>query len=199
MSSEVAPTGGEDAPTYAYRASALGAPRQFSLAGDGIEWATARGSGRTPYQAVRRVRLSFQPTSMQTQRFVTEVWAEGSPKLTLVSTSCKSMFEQERLDAHYTAFVGELHRRVAQAGATVRWEQGKYPVIYWPGLAAFLCVALGLAALAVRALQAHAIGSAFFVAAFLALFLWQGGNFFRRNRPGHYRPQALPAEVMPKR
>ena len=37
-----------------------------------------------------------------------------------------------------------------------------------------------------------------FTAALMALFLWQGGNFFRRNRPGRYRPDALPAALMPK-
>ena len=59
-------------------------------------------------------------------------------------------------------------------------------------------MALGLALLVVRALQADAIGGAAFIGAFLVLFLWQGGNFFRRNRPGLYRPEALPAELMPK-
>jgi hypothetical protein len=50
----------------------------------------------------------------------------------------------------------------------------------------------------VRALQADARAGAAFVAGFLALFLWQGGNFFRRNRPGLYRPDAIPAALMPK-
>ena len=36
------------------------------------------------------------------------------------------------------------------------------------------------------------------IAAFLALFLWQGGNFFRRNRPGLYRPDAPPEELLPQ-
>jgi hypothetical protein len=40
--------------------------------------------------------------------------------------------------------------------------------------------------------------SAAIVAAFLAFYLWQAGNFFRRNRPGTYRPDALPADVMPR-
>ena len=34
--------------------------------------------------------------------------------------------------------------------------------------------------------------------AFLALYLWQTENFLRRNRPGTYRPEALPKEVMPR-
>jgi hypothetical protein len=80
----------------------------------------------------------------------------------------------------------------------VRFEQGSHPLLYWPGLIVFAGVSLALAWLAVRALQADARAGAAFVAGFLALFLWQGGNFFRRNRPGLYRPDAIPAALMPK-
>ncbi len=84
------------------------------------------------------------------------------------------------------------------AAPPARFEQGSHPLLYWPGLIAFVGVALGLAVLIVRALQADAKGGAAFIGIFLLLFLWQGGNFFRRNRPGVYRPEALPAELMPK-
>jgi hypothetical protein len=43
-----------------------------------------------------------------------------------------------------------------------------------------------------------ALGAVAVVGVFLALFLWQGGSFFRRNRPGLYRPDALPPDLMPK-
>jgi hypothetical protein len=151
-----------------------------------------------PYTAVRRVRLSFKPVSMQTRRFMTEIWAEGAPKLEIVSSSWKSMVELERLDRPYAAFVAELHRRIAESGAAARWEQGTSPLIYWPGLAVFVGIAFGLAALAVIGLQTQAFGGTAFVAAFLALCLWQGGNYFRRNRPRVYRPEKLPVAVMPK-
>jgi hypothetical protein len=59
-------------------------------------------------------------------------------------------------------------------------------------------VGLGLAVLVARALQAEATAAAALIGGFLVLFLWQGGNFFRRNRPGLYRPDNLPAEVMPR-
>jgi hypothetical protein len=52
--------------------------------------------------------------------------------------------------------------------------------------------------LVMRALQVNAKGGAAFIGGFLALFLWQGGNFFRRNRPGRYSPEALPADLLPK-
>jgi hypothetical protein len=127
-----------------------------------------------------------------------EIWAAGAPKLSLLSSSWKSMVVQERLDKPYAAFIAELHRRLAPVTPLVRFEQGSHPLLYWPGLIVFAGVSLALAWLAVRALQADARAGAAFVAGFLALFLWQGGNFFRRNRPGLYRPDAIPAALMPK-
>lgn len=183
---------------YSFRASLLGAPREFRLAADGLHWTAGSRSGRVPFRDVRRVRLSYRPVSMQAHRFVTEVWAEGAPKLEIVSSSWKSMVEQVRQDRPYADFVRELHRRVAAAAAPAQFEQGRNPLVYWPGLAVFAAVALGLAFLIVRALQSDAMGGAAFIAAFLALFLWQGGNFFRRNRPGVYRSDALPELLMPR-
>ncbi|HEY1474424.1 MAG TPA: hypothetical protein VGF53_10105 [Pseudolabrys sp.] len=196
MSLEHAGTGEPFA--YSYRPSVLGAAREFKLAGDGIEWAAGRKGGHIPFRSVRRLRMSYRPASMQSHRFMTELWADGAPKLEILSSSWKSVAEQERLDKPYATFVTELHRRVAQAAPPARFEQGTNPLLYWPGLIVYGGVSLGLCLLIVRALQADVRGGAAFIGAFLALFLWQGGNFFRRNRPGLYRPDALPAELMPK-
>ena len=191
-------TGAGDPFAYAYRPSLLGAAWEFRLAGDGIDWAAGRKGGHIPFRAVRRLRMSYRPASMQSHRFKTELWADGAPKLEILSSSWKSMVEQERLDGRYTAFVAELHRRIALAAAPARFEKGSNPLLYWPGLIVFIGVSLGLALLVVRALQANAKGGAVFIGGFLALFLWQGGNFFRRNRPGRYSPEALPADLLPK-
>lgn len=186
--------------SYSYRPSLLGAAWSFRLTADGLAWEAGRKSGVIPYHAIRRLRLSYKPVSMQTQRYLTEVWADAAPKLEIVSSSWKSIVEQERLDKSYSAFVSELHRRIArlQMQSSIRYEQGSPPLLYWPGLIMFAGIGLGLALLTVRALQADAKGGAAFIAAFMAFFLWQGGNFFRRNRPGVYNPGALPDQLMPK-
>jgi hypothetical protein len=183
---------------YSYRPSLLGAPWEFRLAGDGIDWSAGRKSGHLRYRDIRRMRLSYRPTSMQSHRFMTEMWADGAPKLEILSTSWRSMVEQVRLDKPYAAFVTELHRRIALAAPPARFEQGSNPILYWPGLVVFAGVALGLALLIARALQADTKAGAAFVGCFFLLMLWQGGNFFRRNRPGIYRPEAPPADLMPK-
>jgi len=184
--------------SYSYRPSVFGAFREFSLTERGINWAAGLRSGSIPFDRVRRLRVSYRPHSMQSHRFITELWADGSPKLLISSSSWKSMMEQERLDGAYSAFVRELHRRLSRANSPARFERGSNPLIYWVGVLVFAGAAVGLAALIVRALQADATTSAAIVGAFLVFYLWQAGNFFRRNRPGTYRPDALPADVMPR-
>jgi hypothetical protein len=72
------------------------------------------------------------------------IGAEGTPKLQIVSCSWKSLVEQKRLDETYSAFVSELHRRIAVTAAPVRFEQGANPLVYWPGLSVFVAAALRL-------------------------------------------------------
>jgi hypothetical protein len=187
-----------DSLDYAYRPSLLGAPTEFRLTGAAIDWRSGGRSGHVPLRDVRLLRMSFKPASMQPYRFVTELWAEGTPRLEIASSSWKSIVEQERLDQRYVAFITELHRRIGQAGAPARFVRGKHPLLFWPGLVFFFLLALAMAAVVARALQTHSIGVAVFIAALVALMLWQGGNFFRRNKPGAYRPDALPPELLPK-
>ncbi len=188
------PAAGE---TYTYRASLLGAPFTFRLTDAGLAFEAGRRAGLIPYQTIARLRLSFKPSSMQSGRYVTEIWAADAPKLTIVSSSWKSMMIQERQDKAYSAFIGALHRRLDAAGAKTQFERGSLPILYWPGLVAFVGVGLALALLIVRALQVDAKAGAAFIGGFLALFLWQGGNFFRRNKPGTYRPEIPPADLLP--
>jgi hypothetical protein len=184
-------------PVYSYKPSLMGAPWELRLRPDALAWQVGRHEGHIPYGRVRRVRLSYRPVTMQTRRFITEIWPVDGPRLTIASTSWRSLVEQGAQDGAYAAFVKELHRRIAAAGAPAAFEAGSPAMLYWPGLVIFAVGTLGLAALTVRALMVGAYAGAAFVAAFLGLFLWQSGNYFWRNRPGTYRPDALPKELVP--
>jgi hypothetical protein len=183
---------------YVYKTSLMGAPYEFRLAADALEWRKGPYSGRTPYDRIRRIRLGFRPMTMQNYRFVGEIWTTDGPKLQIASTSWKSLVEHERLDGAYRVFVTELCRRVGAAGGSTAFETGSPVFLYWPGVVVFLGASLALAALTVRALTEKAWGAAAFIAAFLAYFLWQAGMFFHRNRPGRFDPAAVPPQVLPK-
>ena len=188
---------GEDATTYAYKPSLISAPNMFRLTVEALDWQIGRHSGRVPYRDISRIRLSFRPVSMQTHRFQAEIWPTRGPKLVLVSTSWRSLFEQERHDEAYDAFLIALHRRIAAAGGTPLFQSGSPALLYWPGVAVFAALLAGLAGLMVRALAAGEVAGVAFLGVFFAIFLWQIGGFFRRNKPGTYRAGALPAALLP--
>jgi len=183
---------------YVFKPSLLGGAWELRLEPDALAWTFGSRSGRVPYRQILRVRLSFRPVTMQSQRYVTEIWSSAGPKLQITSTSWKSMVEQERLTAAYSEFVTELHRRIAAAGAQATFVTGYTAPLYWTGLAVFVATALGLAGLMVRAVQLGAWAGTAFIAVFFAAFLWQVGNYFHRNRPSNYRPEAPPATLLPR-
>lgn len=201
-----------DDPAYSYKASLMGAAFEFCLRPDGLEWRKGRYEGRTPYGRIARVRLSFRPMTMQMRRFVTEIWPADGPKLTIASTTWRSLVEQSAQDDAYGAFIRELHRRMvdqsladqsladqglAAAPSQASFETGMSPVLYWPGLALFAGASVGFVVLTVRALELAAYGGAALIGGFLVLSLWQSGVYFRRNRPGRYRPEAPPRYLVP--
>jgi len=196
MSDEQASDSGGD-PVYVYKPSLMGAAWEFCLRPDALEWQAGRRRGRIPYARVTRVRLSFRPVAMQTRRFVTEIWSPDGPRLSIASTSWRSLVELRAQDRAYGDFVRELNRRLAAASATATFETGSSALLYWPGLAVFAGIALALAVLTVRALEIGAFGGAALVGGFFAVFVWQSGTYSKRNRPGRYRPDAVPKELVP--
>jgi hypothetical protein len=185
-------------PRYAYKPALMGAFWELELKPEGLAWSYGRHSGVAAYGRIARVRLSFRPMTMQSYRFLAEIWSPDAPKIPIASTTWRSMTDQARQDGDYNAFLAELHRRIAAAGGTPRLTAGMNPVLFWIGTAVFVGASLGLAALTVRALQVGEMAGAAMVAGFFALFVWNVGNFFRRNRPGTYRADALPEAALPR-
>jgi hypothetical protein len=193
-----AATGSSAEPAYAYKPSLMGAPWEFHLQPDRLAWIAGSRTGSVPYGDIRRVRLSFRPVTMQSYRFMTEIWSQGAPKLTIVSTSWRGLTEQERLDQPYRDFILALHRRIAASNANPRLEAGSNPFLYWPGVAIFAALALVVVGLLIRALLQDSWPAVLFLAGFFALLVWQIGGFFGRNRPLRYDAAAVPESVLPK-
>ena len=197
MSSDIAGEPSGD-PTYAFKASLIGSMCQFTLKPDALEWQIGRRSGRIRYEAVSAVRLSYRPVTMQSHRFITDLWSPGNPKIQIVSVSWRSIMEQQRLDASYAAFIVELHRRLAAAGAPAQFSTGLPFATYWIGVVVFGAVLVATGGLLVRATSFEQWAPMVVVAIFFLVFAYQLGTYFYRNRPGRYRPNSIPAGVLPK-
>src|SRR6478609_8905782 len=117
--------GEDDAdPSYAFKPSVVGGWCSFTLKPDGLHWQIGARSGRIRYERIRAVRLSFRPVTMQSRRFVTEIWSTDNPKIQIVSVSWRSVVEQVRQDGPYAAFVTELHRRLEACASPAQFSAG---------------------------------------------------------------------------
>jgi hypothetical protein len=185
-----------DAPYYAFKAAMVGGASEFRLQPDAIEMNRGGRIVRFAYRDIRRVRLAYRPVTMQSYRFVTEIWGNG-PKMAIASCSSRSIVEQTRQDAEYNAFIAELHRRIAAAGALVKFQTGSPVLLYWAGVAAISGLCVASAVMAFRTLQIDSWQTAAVFGGMLVVFLWQAGGFLRRNMPGRYTPDQLPRLVLP--
>jgi hypothetical protein len=184
-------------PVYAFKPSLMGAICRFTLRPDVMDWEIGRRSGSLRYDRVKAIRLSYRPLTMQAHRFVTEIWSTDMPKIQIFSVSWRSMLEQERLDQAYSAFVTELHRRLAAAGTQARFSRGLPVAIYWIGVGVFGCVMLATCALLIRAASLDQWSAAAVIAVFFAALAYQVGAFFYYNWPERYRPDAVPPVALP--
>lgn len=183
---------------YTYRASLLGGAWLLRLEPDALLWSAAGASGRIPYTDIRQIRLAFRPVTMQSYRFLTEIWSDRNPKISIASASWKSMLEQERLDDSYSHFIKALHKRIAAAGGTPRLSAGAIPLLYWPGFAIFVGICVAMIALIGRALLQGEMTATLFLLGFFVVLLWQLGMFFKRNLPRRYTLEQIPNDVLPK-
>jgi len=188
----------DDDPVYAFKSSLIGPPNSFRLGREGLVWSTGRRAGTVRYDRIRRVRLSFRPVTMQSYRFITEIWSNDAPKIQIASTSSRSFIDQQRQDGEYRAFIGELHRRVVAAGGQTEFLTGMAMARFGLGVVVFAALLITFALLMIRTVQRGDMVAVAVICGVFALFGWQAGNYLKRNRPGTYRPDALPPDVIPK-
>jgi hypothetical protein len=182
---------------YAFKPSLMGAAHQFELTDGGLSWRLAGRSGVWPYADISAIRLSYRPVTMQADRFRADIHHVKRARITVVSTSWQTAALMAAQNRDYRTFMLELHERMAQAGSKAALTGGLNPNLYAAGLTLVILLAIGMAALVIRALVTGEFYGALFLLAFAALFGWQIGGFLRRNRPLVYSFADIPARLLP--
>jgi hypothetical protein len=182
---------------YAYKASLIGAAHRFELRDDGLSWQVGAKSGVWPYADIASVRLSYRPVSMQSRRFRADIENINRQRIAVLSTSWQTVTLMTPQDSDYSAFIAELHRRMAQAGSKAELAGGLRPSIYAGAVAALALVAIAMTGLLIRALLTGAFAGAAFLVGFAALFAWQVGGFILRNAPRRYAFDDPPKALLP--
>ncbi len=182
---------------YAYKASLVGAAHQFELTDDGLSWRIAGKAGVWPYTGISAIRLSFRPISMQSHRFRADIENADGGRIVILSTTWQTVSLMAAQDRDYSAFMTQLHARMARARSRAALIGGLTPRIYAAAIALLALVGMAMAGLLVRAIATDEFAGALFLVGFAALFTWQIGGFVRRNRPRLYTFDDLPAALLP--
>jgi hypothetical protein len=192
-------TEGEGARTvsYAYKASLISSAYQFELTDAGLSWQMGRRSGVWPYADIASIRLSYRPMSMQSRRFRADIEKAGGERIAILSTTWQTVSLMTPQDQDYRAFIIELHRRMKEAGSKASLIGGIGTVTYALAVAVLVLLAIAMIGLFVRALATSEFTGALFLVGMAVWFAWTIGGFVRRNRPGRYSFETLPATLLP--
>ncbi|WP_322518112.1 hypothetical protein SR870_11625 [Rhodopseudomonas palustris] len=182
---------------YAFRASLIGAAQQFELTDGGLVWRIGPRSGLWPYATIAKVRLSYRPVSMQSQRYCADLEDTGGARLRILSTSWQTVALMAPQSDAYRGFILELHRRMRDAGSQAELVGGLRPGVHTAALVLIAVLAAAMTGLLARAVATGSWSGALFLVGFAALFGWQVGGFIRRNRPRRYSFDEVPKDLLP--
>jgi hypothetical protein len=188
----------EDIPTYRQRARPFGPEVTWRLEPEHLYADSGLRNKRVPYGRIAAIRLTYAPTNITSTAFKTVVRLDDGKTLTFGSLAWKSYFDVERQDAAYRAFVTDLVARTGAANPGVMLIAGKSMPIW---LAAAVVGAATVATMAGAIAWALSNGSgalAGLATLFLVPFAWQAWGMAVRNRPGTFRPDAVPEALLPK-
>jgi hypothetical protein len=182
---------------YHYRPRMIGAGYSFRLGPHSLEWNLSGYPGQAPYPMIAMMRLGYRPSNFGNRRFIAEIWPRKGAKLEIASASYKSMVSMEDQGPAYRAFIGELHRRIAESGGDCRFEAGFAAWRWWPMVAVAAATAVALVYVAATTIASGDFGAAALIVGFMGLFAWQMWPLIWRNRPMRYGPNQIPEQVLP--
>ena len=182
---------------YAYKASLIGSAHQFELTDKGLSWKVGGRSGVWAYSDISAINLSYRPSSMQSRRFRADISHAGGGRIKILSTTWQTVSLMTPQDHGYSAFIAELHRRMAKAGSRAVLSGGLAVPLYAAAVVLVGLLAIAMVGLLVRAIAIGEWAGVLFLIGFAALFVWQIGGFIRRNRPITYSFDQLPKALLP--
>jgi hypothetical protein len=186
-----------DAKAYAHRPRPYGHEIAYRLEPEGLFIDTGRRQEVIAYGRIQSVRLSYQPTNVGAAGFRARLRLADGRSLTIGNLTWKSWVEVKRHDGPYRSFVTELVARAATANPRLLCISGQ-PILLWGAVVvAGTAMAAALVVATILAARRGEWPNAVLAGLVLAGFGWQAREMVVRNRPTLFRPEALPAAVLP--
>jgi hypothetical protein len=157
----------------------------------------AGGPARFRFADIVEMRLSFAPSRFDAKRHRCDIAMRDGTRATIWSTHYVSVGEFEDRAATYSPLVRALVARVGAANPACDFRVGKPPLGYWLRLIfvlmAFSALAYMIMLVGSAAFSGIVIVKLVIIAAFVPLLV----RYINKNRPGRFRPDAIPDDALP--
>jgi hypothetical protein len=183
--------------TYGHRARPYSNEAVFELREDRVAIEQGSRKGDFLFSEIAMIRLMYKPKNTTNEGYQTKIYRRDRKTASFTNLSWKSLVDVERQDEAYSTFLRRMITAAAAANPSIvlvaglpRWMHGLVTIF---GVASVAALAL----VTVQALMQGGWPIALLTAALASYFAWWATRYTLRNRPRSFRPEAVPAEVMP--
>jgi hypothetical protein len=183
--------------TYGHRARPYSHEAVFELRDDRIAIEQGSRKGDFLFGEIVMIRLMYKPKNTTNEGYQTKIYRRDRKTAAFTNLSWKSLVDVDRQDADYSSFLRKMILATSAVNPSVVLVAG---LPRWKHMLVSLFGAASVAALALVTVQALMQGSwpmALLTAGLAGYFVWWAMRYVSRNRPRHFKPDNIPADVMP--
>lgn len=193
-----ADAGSEQGPAYRARRSILEKEATWRLAPDALEQIVdGKPVQGFLYADIVEIRLSYDPTRFESNRYRCDVRARNGARVVLVSVSYVSPGNFDNRGEIYAPFVRELVARVASANPACGFIAGR-PLVNYLASHAFLIAMLLLLLSVLYATGAPIVGIVALKLGLIVVYVPVIIHYARVNWPRPFEPAAVPEHALPR-
>ncbi len=182
--------------SYSFKPNILGNPQVVALTESGMASILGGKATIIPFERVVGVRLWFDPTRFDAERYRCRVDGRNGERILFQSSSCEGLGNFVAQPEEYRQLILDLHARLA-AHSGIRYRAGLGGLRYTCNVVV-MCTVFVLLAHVMVAIGMELFGP--FVLVQLLVMAWftpRAWRWIRRNRPLVYEPTAIPSRVIP--
>jgi hypothetical protein len=181
---------------YVQKLSHHSATRTWYLDQLGVHWSDNNGeTGRIAYEAIKSVRLRFEPSRAERRRYAMRFLASRNHIITNINY--RGMMDFVDQSPQFHKFITSFHTNLHSVNPHVEYYSGSTKGAYIGNLALTLFV---LVMIVLAALFFISIGMVWVAGIKVIIILFYLPTLFRllaRNRPSSYLPNKIPPHIFP--
>jgi hypothetical protein len=183
--------------TYGHRARPYSNEAVFELREDRVAIEQGSRKGDFLFSEIAMIRLMYKPKNTTNEGYQTKIYRRDRKTASFTNLSWKSLVDVDRQDEAYSLFLRKMITAAAGANPSIVLMAG---LPGWMHMLVTVFAVASVAALAAVTVQAMLQGGwpiALLTAALASYFTWWAMRYVGRNRPRAFRPDAIPAHVLP--